>query len=420
MITSWLLAGIAYAATPELVVVGLHTPGVTGDAALADANRIAAALDNSGKVDALTPAEVGARLAGREALILDAFALGPAREMLREGRILYDRAQPDQAIPVLDQAANLLAEGLATSTDARDLHEALTLLGLAHAGLGDEAAAKAAFRRAVVLDPARQLDAVNFPPQIVALYEGVRAQAAGENKGRLGVTAPAGTPVWVDGRAVGSTPLADQDLLAGEHYVLARAEDGAAAFAVVEVAAGERKSLAAELSPRSVGRPAADAAGRSKQTRELYRSVGQFTDRDPVLLAGMIGNNQVALQLYAPASGNFSRVLTGEAGDDPVSALLDLAPAAIAFLSDTGDIRSDRVSPQVVAFDISANDVLAGMLLEPRRAGTAAVTAHKGVKWYVWAGLGAVVAGGGATAAALALGSGGDTDTGTITFGPIP
>jgi hypothetical protein len=400
----------------------VHAPGLTTAAADEAAVRLAQALDAAGKVDALTPQEVRVRIAGREALVLDAFALGPARDMLREGRILYDRAQPDQAIPVVEQAARQLAAGLGTSTDARDLYDALTLLGLANAGLGNSDAATAAFRRAIALDLSRQLDPVTFPPQIVSLYETTRAKMAAEPKAKLTVTSTAGTPVWVDGRPVGAAPLNGLELPAGEHYVLARAADGTSHFEVVTVASGEQKAVNAVLEPRAVARAGADAAARSRQTRDLYKSVGQYTDRDPVLLAGVLGNGQVALQVYSPASGTFSRALTADGGADPVGAMIDLAPALGAFLTDTGDIRTDKVSPQVIALDVSTNDVLAGMLLTPTRAvaETPAVTGKKGPKWYVWAGLGAVVAGGGATAAVLVATSGGGEDDGTIAFGPIP
>ena len=51
------------------------------------------------------------------------------------------------------------------------------------------------------------------------------------------------------------------------------------------------------------------------------------------------------------------------------------------------------------------------------------VAGPKGPRWYVWAGAGALVAGGGATAAVLVLTQTGDTvdpNQGAIEFGPIP
>ncbi|MDP2314589.1 MAG: tetratricopeptide repeat protein [Pseudomonadota bacterium] len=422
MFAAWLLASVAWAAVPELVVVGVHVPGLTGNAADTAADRLAEALDATGKVDALAPSEVRVRLAGREALIVDAFALGPGRDALREGKILYDRAQPDQAIPVLEQATRQLVAGLASSTDVRDLHDALTLLGLANAGLGNEAAARQAFRRSVTLNPSRQLDAVNYPPQIVALYAEVRSQAVAEPPCLLTITAPANAQLWIDGR---QTPPGEVSMVPGEHHLTLRGTDGSSAFQTLTLAPGERKSIAPDLSPRAVGRAATDAAGRTRQTRDLYKSIGQYTDRDPVMVVGVTTDGQVALQVYAPASGNFSRALTADGGNDPVSAILDLVPAAVGFLTESGDIKSDRVSPQVVPLDIGSNAVLASLLLDPAKAApptATAGTARKGAPWYLWAGLGALAVGGGTTAAVVLATAGDDEggDNGTITFGPIP
>jgi tetratricopeptide (TPR) repeat protein len=424
MSSIFLLAAMAAAATPELVVVGAHLPGLAGGDAEAASRRLVETLDATGKVDAVSPGELRGRIDGRESLVLEGYALGPGRDALREGRVLYDRAQPDQAIPSLEQAARLLAAGLASASDARDLQETLLLLGLAHAGLGDENAARLAFRRAVVLDPTRQLDPVNYPPQIVAMHEFVRAAATAETPGTLSIISPQGARVWVDGRAVlgGADGLR---LIAGDHYVLVRADDGASWFDVVKVVGGDNRRITPSLAPRAVGRAATDAAGRSRQTRDLYRSLGEHTDQDPILLAGTTSTGQVAVQLYAPLSGNFSRALMADAGADPVDALLTLLPAAVGFLNENGDIKSDRVSPQVLSLDVGANDSLASLLLdpEPSPAGGGSAppsAARKPAPWYLWAGLGVVVAGGGATAAALLLTEEDPAGGGTITFGPIP
>ncbi len=420
MFASLVFVGSVYAASVELVVVGVHAPGIGGDPAQTAARKLTEALDATGKVDALSVDEVRTRLAGREPLILDSFALGPGRDALKEGKVLYDRAQPDQAIPVLEQAARQLASGLATSTDVRDLHDALTLLGLANAGLGNQAAARAAFRRSVTLDPTRQLDAVNYPPQIVALFQEVRTAAGAEAPGIISLSPPAGAEVWIDGRQL--LESGEVKLIPGEHHVLVKGGEGTGWFESVTLGPGERRALAPGLSPRTMGRAAADAPGRTRQTRDLYRSLGQYTDRDPILLAGLTATGQVAVQIYAPASGNFSRALTAEAGSDPVAAMVDLMPSLVGFIGDNGDVKSDRVSPQVVAFDVTANAVLSDVLFRPRApavAGAAAAgTKKKGVPWFVWAGIGAVAVGGGTTAAVLLTQP---TDTGgTVTFGPLP
>ncbi|MFZ5476052.1 MAG: hypothetical protein ACOZNI_04700 [Myxococcota bacterium] len=416
-------AALAGSSVPEIAVVGLHVPGRAGEAAMEDAARLAEVLDGTGKVDALTPLDAHARFAGREPLVLDGFALGPGRERLKEGRVLYDRAQPDQAIPVLEQAATLLAAGLAQASDANDLHAALMLLGMAHVGMGDEKAAKDAFRRSVILDPARQLDAVNYPPRVIELFESVRKEVVIAKPARVAITATGDADIWIDGRAVGPAPNAEIALVPGEHHVLVRAKDGASWFKSTQVVAGEKLTIQATLAPRTLGPAASEAANMSRQTRELYRSLGEYS-KLVVVLAGVNAKGEVALQLYSPASGNFSKAITGDAGDDPVGAMLDLAPAIAGYLDERGDVRADRVSPAVIALDVSTNDVLAGLLHDPPEQAPQVITETRGVPWFVWAGVGVLAAGGGAAAVVLATGGEEEepppTDQGTIVFGPIP
>lgn len=408
--TSW--------AAPAVLVVGLHVPGRTGEKAAADAARLADALDATAKVDALAPLEVSQKISGREALVIDTYALGPGRERLREGKVLYDRAQPDQAIPVLQQAVTQLQGALALSTDSRDLHEALMLLGMSHVGLGDEDAAKSVFRTSIILDPTRQLDSVRYPPRVVQLFDQVRDEITRSAPAHLGVDANGPATFWVDGRRVGDGATAEVTLVGGTHHVLARAEDGRTYFQTVKLSEGASQRIDARLAPRSLGVPEADVGARARQTRELYKSLGAYTDRAVVVLAGVTPTGQVALQLYSPATGSFSRAMTGEAGDDPVGAAVDLAPSLVAMLGETGDVRADRVSPQVLPLDVSANDVLASMLFDPPDSAPAVVVERGKSRWWLWAGLGAVVAGGGAAAVVVATTQ--DDGTGTVTFGPIP
>jgi tetratricopeptide (TPR) repeat protein len=416
-----LLVNPALAAAPRAYVVGLHVPGLMGEAPSEAADALTKALDDTGKVDALGPSETSKVISGREALILDGYALGPGQARLQEGRILYDRAQPDQAIEVLEDAADQLAAGLSVSTDVRSLHEALMLLGVSYVGLGDEDSARVAFRRSAILDPSRELDAVNYPPSVVSLFNDVRASVAREASGRISVSASMDAEVFVDGKsrgAVSDTPIV---LVPGTHYVLVRAANGASQFESVVLKPGGSAKVDALLEQRTVGVAAEEASGRVRQTRDLYKAVGQYATGGLVVFGGVTAKGDVALQLYSPASGNFSKILTADAGDDPVGAILDLAPALVAYVSDNGDVRSDRVGGTVCALDVGSNDVLAGLLYDPPKASVAQDSARGGPKWYVWAGIGAAVVGGGAAATAVALSSGEDPGPqGTVSFGPIP
>ena len=300
--------------TPKVYVVGLHVPGLIGDKPEEAAEALTKALDDSGKVDALAPAETSKVISGRETLILDGYALGPGQKRLQEAHVLYDNAQPDQAIPKLQDAIQLLSAGLAVSTDVRSLQEALMLLGVCYVGLGDEPSARDAFKRSVILDPGRELDAVNYPPSVVSLFNDVRTSVAKGTPGKLSVTASMDAELFIDGKSRGPVSDGAISLVAGTHYVLVRAANGASHFEVVNLAGGGAAKVDALLAERSVGHSEDDPAARSRQTRELYAAVGQYATGGVVVFGGVLPSGQVALQLYSPASGNFSKILTGDAG----------------------------------------------------------------------------------------------------------
>lgn len=419
------LPSLALAADlPQVAVVGVHVPGLDGADAEAAAARLVEAVEASDKADALAPREVSALLVGKETLALDAYALGQGRERLNEAKVLFAQANADEAIPKFEEAVRLLTDGLAVSTDPRDLHEALIALGQSYVGLGNDDAARRTFARLVEVDPARMLDPVKNSPDVLAAFNAAREAVQARPSASLSVTVAGDARLWVDGRDVGALPVTGLELPPGSHTVLVRAADGNTAVATFELKEGESRNVDARLRGRGLGATAGDSSGRSRQVRDLYRGVGQFTGRPVLLLAGMVSADQVGVQLYSPSTGSFSRVLNGEAGKDPVAAVTDLLPGVLGYLGENGTIRSDKVGTQVVPLDVSANDVLAGMLLSPPEPEVQTVEVSRGPKWYVWAGLGAVVAGGGAAATYLAL-AGEDepvtpTDQGTISVGPIP
>lgn len=425
MLPLLIASSLAFAAPHEIIVAGLHVHGA-GDAE-ADAQRLEDALEATGLVNVPSRDELAKRLAGREALVLDGWALGAGKERLNEGRVLYDRAAPDEAIEVLEDAVKLLAQGLATSTDTRPLHEALVTLGMCRVGLGDEDGARNAFRRAVTLDPSRRLDALNYAPDTISLYEAERTAVTGAPKATVDIVledAPEATRAWLDGRELGTLPTKVQ-LVPGTHYLLVRAPDGSSRDKKVQVASGDKRSVDVSLQARTLGAAMPDAAGRARQTRDLYRSLGQHAASAPIVLAGALPDGKVALQLYDPASGTFSRTMSADAGDDPVGAIADLSGAIVGYLQD-GRLRADRVAPQALALDVSANELLAELLLAPRAPVVDApppqvITERKGIPWYAWTGIGLVAAGGGAAATWYLTQPEAPTGpSGTVVVGPLP
>lgn len=428
-------APAALAAEPvEVAVVGVHVDGLDDEAAADAAARVAAALEDAGQLRAVPPGEVRKRIAGRESLVVESAFQGAGRRALDEGRVLYERAEFDDAMASLEQAVTLLVEGLPGATDNRLLIDALLLQGLTHFSVGDNGPAREAFRRVVTLDPTRRLDAVNYSQPTVDLFDQVRAEVMALGVGAVEVQAQAGSEVFVDGRSRGRTPLRVDALPPGTHWVRVVGPGGEQAFDEVEILADKKLKLDVDLARGLLAAAATDADERARQTGQLYGALGDYANTPLLLLAGEVGGDGIAVQLYEPSTGNFSRSFEAS-GKNRVADIADAVVGLSGFLDESGRLRSDAVQARAVPLDISDNAVLLSMLLDPEPIVVTVEVPGPGagnddrrkVPWYVWAGVGAVAAGGAATTAVLVAtntgdGGGGGTGDygGTITVGPMP
>lgn len=403
---------------PTVAVVGAHLPAVEAEGAAATVERLAAALDETGRLDGLEGELTQRALAGREDLVLEGAFLGPGRARLAEGRVLYERAEFEAAVAPLQEAVADLSNATLRTRDNKDLLDSLLLLGLTQYSLGEEAEARAAWSGLVRLDPARQLDSVNYPPKVVAAFGAARTAAMSGARGSLRLSLPEGAQAFVDGREASAEV---DGLLPGGHYVLVIAPDGQRDGALVEVQAGSQTAWEPALARLRIATPAEDEAGRRQQSAQLYAALGQHAGANLVLLAGESATGKVGLQLYEPRTGNFSKVVEAAAGEDALGSLVDLVPSVAAFVDEEGALRADRVTRNALGLDISANLWLAGTLLDPAPSGET-VTVTRKTPWYLWAGVAAVAAGGAATLAVVLTqdeGGGGEVDGGEDP-GPAP
>ncbi len=408
---------ISHAASlPEIAVVGLHFSGQDEEQARKTAAALVDTLAESGKLAPLSPDGVAARIRGREELILNEAFLGPGKELLNKARVLYDRALPDQAIPLLDRAVSSLESSMPSTTDSRILMDTLILKALCHQAMGETDLAKESFGMVVTMDPALQLNPINYSPSIIDLFLQVHSEVMGRGLGAIEITtATPGATVFLDGRRVGESPTTVTGLPAGPHFCLVFNEDGYRSHGTIDVEPGARTTFKAELTERIVTEPADSVRGRSQQTRDLYTSLGEHVQADLVLLGGAVEDGQLGLQLYATRTNTFSKSMTTVIEGDPLAIAQDLMPVLVNFTTSTGDIRSDRVSAKVLPLYADSNPVLAELLLNQNKSGLLVADENNGSRWYLWTGA-ALVAAIGATAATLALTSEAPVNSGTIIF----
>ncbi|MEC8424789.1 MAG: hypothetical protein VX000_13490 [Myxococcota bacterium] len=406
----------------EIAVLGVHVEGQSDDAARENAERLVHALEKAGSMVPVPPGELRARLAGREPLVIEGAFLGTGRDRLEEGRRLYDRAELEAAIPVLGEAADALTAGLAISPDTKDLVDALVLLGLSHLFSGDGDGASRVLERVAILDPVRELDPVNYPPKAIEFFTEVRQRVLDARRAELFVEMPGDAALFVDGKPSLSTVI---ELPPGVHHVFVEGADGRRASERIALEEGAQERLKIHMQTASLAKAGSTPVARAEQTERLYASLGRHAATGLLLVAGETPDRAVALQLYEPRTGNFSKTVTAEAGGDPIGSLVDLVPVLAEYVGEQGTLRADRVSSRTVALDVAANPLLASMLLDPE-AVVETVTVTRETPWFVWAGVAAVAAGGAATAALLLTReAGGSTDdgqktSGVIVVGPMP
>ena len=403
---------------PEVAVVGVHLPDQTDTSSLQAALLLVEAMGDL-SVSPVSPAQAHERLAGREALVVEGAALGPGRRKREEGRILYDRADVEGAIPVLQEAVGALEIGLSGTGDPRELVQALLLLGQAQWSIGETDAATDAFTRVVVLEPSRQLDSVNYPPKIVSFFNDVRYAVLTRPKGRLQLQVSDRNVVLVDGRESLSGTV---ELIAGTHYALIKGPDGERDFRQVVLKPDQVEVLSSRPGARTLGQEGMGPGDRSAQTRLLYESLGTHVGTPLLLLGGEVSDGQVAMQLYEARTGSFSKISRARSGGDPVAALAGLLPEVLDHATDSGNLRTDRVSFDVLPLHQNDNPLLAGLLLDPEPMVEVELVRERQKRpWIVWASVGAVAAGGAAvTIATLATATGDDGNNGgsTQTSGP--
>ena len=170
-------------------------------------------------------------------------------------------------------AAQVLLEGAArTRRDWDLLHEALVLRGTLELELGRSDDAREAMRVAARLRPEAELDPVRFPPDAIALYAAVAAEAREARRASLTVTTePPGAHVLLDGEPAGVGPITVH-ASPGQHYVRVDALGYEGRVLPVRIDANGNAPLTVDL-PRA-------------QPDEVARQVAALAESEVVALEG--------------------------------------------------------------------------------------------------------------------------------------
>lgn len=180
----------AWAATGvTIAVVGVHGNGEQDDDLLrALGDDLVRGFADAG-LEVRSGQAVGTMLEPERDRLLERVYLSPVTRAFDEGRVLYEKAQPDQAIEALERAQAALLESDEFLRDARLRVDVPLYLGLSWFALGEGARAEPAFAEVVRADPARVLDSLDYPPNIVETFDRVRGELLAEELGSIAIEA---------------------------------------------------------------------------------------------------------------------------------------------------------------------------------------------------------------------------------------
>ncbi|MGI5862677.1 MAG: PEGA domain-containing protein [Myxococcales bacterium] len=166
--------------------------------------------------------------------------LTEARERAAKADDFISKLKFKQAVEELEKVVALY-ESQHPYIDFGALVEVYLNLAVARFRLGQDEEGEALLAQVVRLDPERKLDAEQYPPVFIRVFENTakKVKAAPRAAIRVDTTAQ-GATVVLDGREIGKAPVMIKDVIKGAHYLRVIPADGGEAWAErVEAAPGD-------------------------------------------------------------------------------------------------------------------------------------------------------------------------------------
>ncbi|MCK6549494.1 PEGA domain-containing protein, partial [Myxococcota bacterium] len=183
-----------------------------------------------------------------------------AEDLLAKAKEAMDDSEFAGAIKHLRAAVKLLEDNGDAVPDLRVLSEAYLQLGVAHFRNGDEDDGDDMLNKAVHLDPDRKLEASDYPPIFIRVYERARFNVLRRPRASIEVKAAKGAQVLFDGRNAGKAPVLLKDALPGNHWI--RIERPGEPVQVKKVAIKSGRTVTIEFDGSGADKPeAAPAVG---------------------------------------------------------------------------------------------------------------------------------------------------------------
>ncbi len=142
-----------------------------------------------------------------------------AEQLISEAKEAMEESEFERAVKLLDKAAKLLEDNGDAVPDLRMLPETYLQMGVAYFRDGMEDEGDDMLNRAVHYDPERTLNAADYPPIFIRVFDRARFNVLRRPRARVEVRAASGSQVLFDGRNMGKAPLVLTDALPGTHWI---------------------------------------------------------------------------------------------------------------------------------------------------------------------------------------------------------
>jgi hypothetical protein len=327
-------------------------------------------------------------LADLDALFPASAPVSVAEKALADAKIAYENLDYDAAAAKYQEALEAIVKSPVGSTSKQlaEAHEFIAIIALQNGGKSQAKKAQEGFVRALVHDPSISVDAKTYGADVKKVFDKAVAEVAKLGKSQLKIeTTPGGADATLNGRLLGTTPLADPaDLPVGQHLLtFARSgfepaavvseltRDGAtasAALTLVPAYADVRTTAGAVVNAIGSGKVPVGARGLAEKMKTRF------------VLIGSTSGGETTLELWDVESGS---QLNGLHVND-----------------DGGYGKVARKVKQFVAAP-SAIVAVAEPVAEVKHSTEPGTDEPLYKKWWLWAAVGVVVVGG-ATAGGIA------------------
>ena len=336
---------------PTVVILGVHGNGTQdrGTLSLISDEVVAGFITSS--LSPLHGDDLARRIEQVREVIPERVFLSPVREAVAKGKKLYQRANPEEAVSVLQQAVPLLEARKEFLRSPQLAVELYLHLGLAQLNLGRRSQAERSFETVALIDPSRVLDELNYSPKVIEAFERVRSRVAEDRSASLVVALgeqDPGARVYVDARLAGTTPLTATRLTAGKHLVVVDGGELGISSTEVELDSGQRGELVVTLAPGTLAIENEPFSSPDDPiVRALYRQIGLASGADLAALAWFDAEGDFHLSLYSTRADNFSNEITAslDAAPGPRNVFIRQLVDRVARATDeNGNIRPDKIA----------------------------------------------------------------------------